>query len=313
VPIFRIEVQKLLWNLQSRFQGAELTSMKRVFRAITIALFATLTVSAQQRPLITEDVDTTPEGSFRVSAGVDFLQRARFPLSGIDGDLTKVGNIQVSVGFSPNVEFQIEGTLRDFVAINSTRRSSIPLNVTGNSTSDSGDFTLSTKIKLRNETRTIPALGFKLGIQLPNSDQARGIGTNQTNVFGNVLLQKKFGQRKGRDPMANIFGNIGLGIYAAPLEPFKQNDLVLYGLAGIFRFNDRINIVSEVNGRANTRSGGIPLSTESQSQFRLGTQIKASGLRFDTAAIIGLNKNTPRSGITFNVTYQSPRIFSPAK
>jgi hypothetical protein len=313
VPIFRIEVQKLLWNLQSRFQGAELTSMKRVFRAITIALFAALAVSAQQRPLITEDVDTTPEGSFRVSAGVDFLQRARFPLSGIDGDLTKVGNIQVSVGFSPNVEFQIEGTLRDFVAINSTRRSSIPLNVTGNSTSDSGDFTLSTKIKLRNETRTIPALGFKLGIQLPNSDQARGIGTNQTNVFGNVLLQKKFGQRKGQDPLANIFANIGLGIFPAPLERFSQNDLVLYGLAGVFRVNDRINIVSEVNGRANTRKGSIPLSTESQSQFRLGTQIKASGLRFDTAAILGLNRNSPRSGITFNVTYQSPRIFSPAK
>jgi hypothetical protein len=156
-------------------------------------------------------------------------------------------------------------------------------------------------------------LGFKLGIQLPNSDQARGIGTNQTNVFGTILLQKKFGQRKGQDPLASIFGNIGLGIYPAPLEHFSQNDLVLYGLAGVFRLNDRINIVSEVNGRANTRGGSVPLSTESQSQFRVGTQIRASGLRFDTAAIIGLNKHSPRSGITFNVTYQSPRIFSPAK
>ena len=99
----------------------------------------------------------------------------------------------------------------------------------------------------------------------------------------------------------------------APFEKFTQNDVLLYGLAGIFRVNDRINVVSEVNGRANTRSGNAPLGTESIGQFRIGTQIKASGLRFDTAAIFGLTKFSPRSGITFGVTYQSPSIFTPAK
>jgi hypothetical protein len=88
---------------------------------------------------------------------------------------------------------------------------------------------------------------------------------------------------------------------------------LLYGIAGIYRVNDRINLVSEVNGRANTRKGGAPLGTESVSQFRLGTQIKASGLRFDTAAIFGLTKFSPRTGLTFGVTYQSPNIFTPAQ
>jgi len=288
--------------------------MKFAIRTILLVISLGSVSFSQQKPLITEDVDTAPEGSIRVSLGVEFLQNARFPLSGLTGDLSRIGMVQLSVGFSPNVEFQIEGTARDFLAINNRQPTSpIPLNVGANSTSDNGDFTLSTKIRLRNETRNIPALGFKFGVQLPNSDQARGLGTNQTNVFGNILLQKKFGRRKDRDPRLNIFGNLGLGIFSAPLERFSQNDLLLYGVAGIFRVNKRINIVSEINGRANTRSGAVPLGTESQSQFRIGTQIKTSGLRFDTAAIIGLNKTSPRSGIVFGVTYQSPRIFSPAK
>lgn len=276
--------------------------------------FCVFGFSQSQRPLITEDVDIAPEGAVRISAGVDFLQNAKFPLSGLKGDLTRVGVISVGVGFAPNVEFQVEGTLQNFLAVNSAGASAIPLTVQsgGVSTSDVGDFSLSTRIKLRNETENLPAVGFKFGFQLPNTNQAKGIGTNQINVFGKILLQKKFGKKKGRDARANVFGNIGIGILTAPLERFSQNDVLLYGLAGIFRVNDRINIAAEINGRQNTRSN-MPLGTESISQFTIGTQIKASGLRFDTAAIIGLNKYSPRSGITFGVTYQTPQVFAPAR
>jgi hypothetical protein len=99
----------------------------------------------------------------------------------------------------------------------------------------------------------------------------------------------------------------------APLANFTQNDVLLYGLAGIFRVNDHLNIASEINGRANTRRAGAPLGTESVGQFRIGTQIRASGLRFDTAAIFGLTRFSPRTGIVFGVTYQSPTIFKPAQ
>ncbi|MGI8470505.1 MAG: hypothetical protein ACR2N3_18865 [Pyrinomonadaceae bacterium] len=288
--------------------------MKSAF-TILIAFFClSVSLFAQQRPLITEDVDIVPEGSARISAGVDFLQDAKFPLSGLKGDETRVGDVQISFGLAPNVEFQIDGVLQNFLAINSMQNPApIPLNIGTNSTNGIGDFTLSTKIKLRNESRAFPAIGFKLGIQLPNSDQSKGIGVNQTNIFGNIILQKKFGKKKGQDARANVFGNIGLGILTAPLERFSQNDVLLYGLAGIFRVNKNINIASEVNGRANTRSGQIPLGTESVSQFRIGAQIKASNLRFDTAAIFGLTQFSPRTGFTFGVTYQSPQIFAPAR
>jgi len=289
--------------------------MIRLLSIVIVIAAATFCSFAQQRPLITDDVDITPEGAIEIGAGVDFWQNAKFPLSGLKGDLTRVGDIRLRTGFAPNVELQIEGVIQDFLAINSFGPSAVPLNISGNSTNDNGDIIVSTKVKLRNESRNLPALGFKFGYQMPNTDQARGIGTNQINIFGKLILQKRFGKSTtaGGSPLANIYGNLGLGIMTAPLERFTQNDVLLYGIAGIFRLTDQVNIASEVNGRLNTRSGRAPLGTESVGQFRVGTQIKASGLRFDTAALIGLTKYSPRTGIVFGVTYQTPAIFKPAR
>jgi hypothetical protein len=300
-------------DCQNAQVNAKMNFMKRLLVCLSTIFFAAAFAFAQQRPLITEDVDIAPQGSFEISVGVDFIQNAKFPLSGLKGDLTRVGVVRGRAGFAPNVEIQLEGTLQNYLAINSQTASAIPLAISGSSSNDTGDFVLSTKIKLSNETANLPAFGFKFGVQLPNSNQARGIGTNQVNAYGKFILQKKFGKKKGFDPRVNIYGNLGIGILTAPLERFAQNDVLLYGIAGIFRVNKRINIASEINGRANTRRGDAPLGTESISEFRIGTQVKASSLRFDTAAIFGLTKFSPRTGVTFGVTYQSPQIFTTAK
>ena len=279
--------------------------------ALLFTLGVTAGVSAQQRPLLTEDVDIIPPGTLRIEAGVDFFQGAKFPVSGLTGDLTRVGVIGIHIGLSPNVEVQIEGVAQNFLSINSQGPSAIPLNVGpgASSTNDFGDFTLSTKIKLRNETRRGPSLGFQFGVELPNSNQARGIGLNQTNAYGQVLFGKKF----GRDAQLNTFGNLGLAILTAPTTLFSQNDVFTYGAAGIYRINKQFSLAGEVNGRANTRPGNGPLGTESQAQARLGLQVRASGLRFDVAGIKGLTSFSPHSGVTVGVTYDSPVVFAPVK
>jgi hypothetical protein len=270
----------------------------------------TALVCAQQRPLITEDVDIIPPGSMRIEAGVDFVQKARFPVSGLTGDLTRAGVIGINIGLAPNVEFQIEGVAQNVLSINSRSTSAIPLNLaSANSTNDVGDFTLWAKIKLRNETRHAPSIGFRFGVQLPNSNQARGIGLNETNAYGQVLFGKKF----GADERINTFGNLGIGILTAPTSLFSQNDVVTYGAASIIRLNRQFSLAGEVNGRVNTRPGSGPLGTESQGEARLGMQVRASGLRFDFAGIKGLTRLSPRSGITVGVTYDTPSIFTPAK
>jgi hypothetical protein len=287
------------------------TQFARAVAALAFALTLSAAARAQQRPLLTEDVDVLQPGSLRVQVGIDFVQGAKFPASGLTGDLTRVGVIGVHVGLSPNVEFSIEGVAQNFLSINTRTPGAIPLEIApgANSTNDTGDFRLATKIKLRNETRRGPALGFKFGVELPNSNEARGIGVNQTNAFGIILVGKKF----GRDGRLNTFGNLGLGIYTAPTRLFTQNDMLLYGLGGIFRVNKTVNIAAEVNGRANTRGGTAPLGTESLGEFRLGLQVKAAGLRFDAAGIKGLTEFSPRSGVTFGVTYDTPSVFTPVK
>jgi len=269
------------------------------------------TASAQQRPLITEDVDIIPPGTLRIEAGLDFMQSVKYPVSGINGDLTRVGVIGVNIGMGPNVEFQIEGVAQNVLSINSRGPSAIPLNLAPgtNSTNDTGDFTLWAKFKLRNETERGPSLGFRFGVGLPNSSQGTGIGLNQTNAYGQILLGKKFGQ----DGRFNTFGNLGIAILTAPTELFSQNDVFTYGAAGIFRINKQFSIAGEVNGRANTRPGNGPLGTESQSEARLGMQIRASGLRFDFAGTKGLTSFSPNSGFTVGVTYDSPAVFAPIK
>jgi hypothetical protein len=285
--------------------------MRRLVFILTLLISCVVVASAQQRPLITEDVDIIPPGTIRIEAGIDFMQGAKYTVSGIKGDLTRVGVIGISFGMGPNVEFQIEGVAQNYVSINSRGVSAIPLELAPgtNSTNDTGDFTLAAKFKLRNETRRGPSLGFRFGVQLPNSNEARGIGINQTNAFGSILIGKKFGP----DGRFNTFGNLGIAILTAPTELFTQNDVVTYGFAGIFRLNKQFSIAGEVNGRANTRPGNGPLGTESYSEARLGMQIRASGLRFDFAGIKGLTSFSPNSGFTIGVTYDTPSVFAPVK
>jgi hypothetical protein len=280
--------------------------------AVVLTLITlSFTASAQQRPLITEDVDIIPPGTLRIEAGLDFMQSAKYPVSGLNGDLTRVGVIGVNIGMGPNVEFQIEGVAQNALSINSRGPSAIPLNLAAgaNSTHDTGDFTLWAKFKLRNETERGPSLGFRFGVGLPNSSQGTGIGLNQTNAYGQILVGKKFGQ----DGRFNTFGNLGIAILTAPTELFSQNDVFTYGAAGIFRINKQFSVAGEVNGRENTRPGNGPLGTESQSEARLGMQIRASGLRFDFAGIKGLTSFSPNSGFTVGVTYDSPAVFAPIK
>ena len=288
-----------------------ITSVSRQLLLLACLVTSVSIANAQQRPLLTEDVDIIPPGSVRIETGLDFLQGAKFPASGLTGDLTRVGVIGINIGFAPNIEFQIEGVAQNFLSINSRVPSAIPLELApgANSANDTGDFILSTKIKLRSETKKGPSLGFRFGVQLPNSNQGRGIGLNQTNAYGSILVGKKF----GRDGRFNTFGNLGIAILTAPTQLFTQNDVITYGAAGIFHVNKQFSIAGEVNGRANTRPGDGPLGTESQAEARLGMQVRASGLRFDFAGIKGLTRFTHDSGITVGVTYDSPSIFAPAK
>jgi hypothetical protein len=285
-----------------------LTSSLLSLAAAMVFCLSAQAVLAQQRPLVTEDVETVKPGSARLEFGFDFQQDKNFTLSGLNGDLTRFGVVSITFGLAPNVEFESGGVIQNFLSINRPYRpSAVPLRLSEatNSTHDAGDFYLATKIKLRHETKRLPSVGFRFGAELPNSNQSRGIGLNQINFFATTLFGKNFGKR------LRVFGNLGLGILTAPIDRFTQNDVLLYGLAATYQYSDRVTLVGEVNGRYNTR-GQAPLGTESDGAARLGARIRAAGLMWDIAGIKGLHKDSSRSGISFGVTYEA-NLFQPIK
>ncbi|MEW6129886.1 MAG: hypothetical protein AB1757_22790 [Acidobacteriota bacterium] len=278
------------------------------FLLILITVVLVDSSTAQQRPLLTEDVDIIKPGIIRIESGFEFLQDQTFPLSGLRGDVTKLADTRLSFGLAPNVEFQIEWTLQQFLTIKSRTPSAVNLKLGDNATdtNDVGDATLWMKIKLRNETKRLPGFGFRFGMQLPNSNETRGIGTNTTNVFGMITAGKKFNNEK-----LNVFGNLGIGILEAPLGNFSQNDVLLFGLAGIYQVSDKVNLLGEINGRHSTRKHA-PLGTEDFSTARIGTQIQALGVRWNAAGVFGISKNAPKSGFSLGVTYDW-EAFTPIK
>jgi hypothetical protein len=72
--------------------------VKRALPAIMFVCLSAALSMAQQRPLITDDIDITPPGAISLGVGVDFIQNAKFPLSGLTGDLTRVADIRFRQG-----------------------------------------------------------------------------------------------------------------------------------------------------------------------------------------------------------------------
>lgn len=258
-----------------------------------VMVFAVGMASAQQRPLITELPDPVGEGKARLELGIDFLQGQSFPLSGLRGDLTRLGVIGGRIGLGPRVEFQVEGTLANLLSIK--RREVAPfssfLRISANSTTDIGDFLFATKIKLREEAGRWPSLSFRVGAILPNLSNEKGQGIDTTRTFGSFLLGKHVGK-------SYLFSNLGIAIIDNPAELASQSDKFTYGLAFLHPINDRFQLLGEVQGmRGNPHPG-----TEDTSQVRLGAQVRAAGLVWDVAGVAGLTRADADSGVIFGIT-----------
>lgn len=271
--------------------------MRRLALIFFIGLLVCLPASAQNRPLRTVDAETVPAGTMRVQVGFDFLQDVDFPLSGLSGDMTSVGVLQIRMGVGKIAEVQLEGALHHFLDVKNQVGAFVTPVLTGaNSTHDVGDFSIATKIRILPETKTRPAVAFRFGYQMPNSNQVRGIGANASNLFAEFVLQKHFGK-------LNLLGNVGVAILQAPSALFTQNDVLTYGAGFTFAASRRVRIVGEVQGFHSTRKISAALvGTESRAQGRFGLQIMAGGFQWDVAGIAGLNRVSPRTGFTFGIS-----------
>jgi hypothetical protein len=64
-----------------------------------------------------------------------------------------------------------------------------------------------------------------------------------------------------------------------------------------------VDVVGELNGRANMRSGEPPVGTESRSALRGGFRFTRGAGRVDAGVIVGLTSRDPTFGVTAGFTY----------
>jgi hypothetical protein len=244
-------------------------NFKSFSRVLLILFLFAGVASAQQRPLLTEDPQLIAEGMVVSDFGFGYQHRARFPVSGLTGDLYSILENGLHFGLDKRAEFQMTGVVQNYLRLeNGAGRRN-----------DWGDLALSTKIKLADEGHSRPAISFRPTVVLPNSSGTKGIGTDTLQFFGGLLFGKHAGP-------AYLFGNLGLGILDDPTRIASQQDFLTYGIAASIAAGSRVNVMTEWNGRHNSTSYPTP-GGESRGQARLGLQLKAGGLRWDAAVTAG--------------------------
>jgi hypothetical protein len=252
------------------------------------------TIHAQQRPLKTDDAEILDTGKVRIGFGFEFLQGQRYSLSGLRGDLTRLGVSSIEVGVGEYADFQISGVIQDFLSVSSRAEPFIPPEFSGNSTNDFGDLVLGTKLKLAGEKGRRPAVAFKFAVELPNAKHDSGLGTDQTEFYSSLLFKKRFGR-------SQVLADVGFAILGSPVLQGRQTDPLTYGIAAIVPIHRRVNLVGEIHGRQGP-SGRV--GNENKSEVRTGIQFWTGRIRWDLAGVAGLMRYDPKSGIVVGLTYE---------
>ena len=277
-----------------------MTARKLVWAALAAALLIAPSAAAQQRPLVTEDPEVIGAGLILLEGGFDYGRNALFPASGLQGNLLRAPTLGVSFGISSIAELQLDGGFYNRLAV--TRRGVGPaplasqLNFTGDTTHAVEDIVLATKIRLVGETPAHPAFGVRFATRLPNASNESGLGLDTTDFHAQMLVGKTVRSIR-------IVGNVGLGILGDPTRGDNQNDVLDYGVSVARAIREGLEVVGELNGRSNTRSGTPPVGTESRAMMRVGGRVTRGTVRLDAAILLGVTSRDPGFGFTAGATY----------
>ena len=267
---------------------------------LALALLAVpMAASAQQRPLITEDPETIGAGRVLVEAGFDASRDVTYPVSGLEGHLFRFPLVGVSVGLSSIAEVQIDGGFYNRLSIQS-RDEDAPLasmlDIDGDSTSGIEDIVVATKIRVVAEGMSRPSFGVRLATKLPTASNESGLGLDTTDFYASLLGAKTV-------QSVRVVGNFGIGILSDPTRGDRQNDVLTYGISFARALTQAAEIVGEINGRLDTRSGEPPPGTESRGTARLGARYTIGSWRGDAAVLFGVTSHDPSIGVAAGFTY----------
>lgn len=251
---------------------------------------------AQQRPILTEDPETVGAGRVLLEAGLDHVRGLRFPVSGLDGNLTRLPVAGVSIGLSSIAELQVDGAGRRSLQIR--QRLAGPyadVVAPGERTSAADDLTIGTKIRLVPEGARRPAVGARMATRLGAGSGESGLGPGTTDLFVTALAGKTI-------QSIRVVGNVGLGLLADPTRGDQRGRVLLYGASFARALTQAAEVVGEINGRA--QRGDIrPPGSETRATLRFGGRYTTGPLRLDAAVLLGMTTIDAGVGVTAGMTY----------
>ena len=275
------------------------TMLKTVVMLVALSLGAAMPVSAQQRPLVTEDPETIGSGLILFEGGFDVQRDVLYPVSGLEGNLLRVPTLGLSFGLSSIAELQIDGGFYNRLTVTGSQPAPLSgmLDFTGNQTSDVEDVVVATKVRILSETSGRPAFGVRFATKLPNAGNESGLGLDTTDFYAALLFGKTV-------QSIRVVGNAGLGILGDPVRGDRQGDVLTYGVSVARAVRQGVEVVGEINGRYEpTEPEATPPGSDSRATMRFGGRITHRTVRIDGGILIGMTSRDPGFGFTAGLTW----------
>ncbi len=244
-------------------------------------LFSSPCTAASLFPLQTEDARLLPRdaGEFRLGLSYSEGLRQQFQREDTDRRLAELPGIALRVGLGDRVEGQLSYAF-------------LRLQEEGLGTKyGSGDMTFGFKVGLHPGDDSWPALALLAATKLPNADNRKNLGTDQTDVFFDLLATRE-------GAFAVYFLNLGLAILGDPEGlSNRQDDLLRYAAGFMLPLRQGALLLA-----AEGLDFGNPGSLNRRGAVRGGIQWPAGNLRFDLGGSVGYVRQSEdwsiRAGMT---------------
>jgi hypothetical protein len=245
-----------------------LTAFQRFCAVFCCVFIIPVSLFSQQYPITTETPSIIPAGTAHAEIGVGEYFDQPFPLSGLDGNLTKLGMLRFGFSYDGNVELQFDGTLLDILRVKTRNAAFNSAIATTNSvTGDIGDFTLWTKFRLISEYRFFSSVSIRFGVQLPNASNESGLGIDEFDFYSSFLFEKHYAGIRW-------VVNTGLGILGDPATLSEQHDTFIFAFGSYIPVGERSTLVLETAGRTGHHGIGVYRLTN----VKAGAQASFAGL-----------------------------------
>jgi hypothetical protein len=178
---------------------------------ILLLLSSPAALSAILEPTGLQDAHLLAKNTAEFRLGLSYAEDVRTPFQrqNLDRRVAEIPSLTLNLGLGERVEGQL---YYDYLYLQEQGQ---------DPAWGSGDLTLAFKVGLLQETPALPALALRVATKLPNADDGRDFGTDQTDFFVDLLAARDWRR-------ISLFLSVGLGILGNPVG--GQDDLMQYGV-----------------------------------------------------------------------------------